>query len=85
MHSYDSTLCRFCPYHYGEQAAIVIRWVGKDPQLHEEFVGLYSVSQPDTGSIMTVITDVFFRLIIPLNNFLGQLIGPTVVGPRVLR
>ena len=50
VHSDDSTI--IC-----EQPVISIRWMGEDPQVHEEFVGLYSVPQIDTWTIPTVITD----------------------------
>ena len=35
----------------GEQAVIIVRWVGEDRQVHEEFVGLYSVPQTEAGTI----------------------------------
>ena len=56
----------------GEQTVIIIRWVGEDSQVHEEFIGLYSVSQTDAWTITPVITDVFTRLNLPLNKLRGQ-------------
>ena len=50
------------------QAVIIIRWVGAGPQVHE-FVGLYSDSQCDAGTITAVVTYVFFRLDLPVNTF----------------
>ena len=45
-------VCSFCPYNnMVGQAVINIRWV------HEEFIGLYSVPQTNTGTITTVTTD----------------------------
>ena len=51
-----------------QQPVISIRWMGEDPQVHEEFVGLYSVTQTDAWTITTVITDVFFGLNLHLNK-----------------
>ena len=56
----------------GEQTVIIIRWVGEDLQVHEEFIGLYSVAQTDAGTITAVITDVFTRLNLPLCKLRGQ-------------
>ena len=39
------------------QAVINIRWVGEDPHVNEEFVGLYSVLRTDAGTITTVTTE----------------------------
>ena len=38
-------------------------------QVHEEFVGIYSVPQIDAWTTTTVMTDVFFRLNLHLNKF----------------
>ena len=44
---------------------------GKGPQVHE-FVGLYSDSQCDAGTITAVVAYVFFGLNLPLNKFRRQ-------------
>ena len=56
----------------GEQAVIIVRWVGEDRQVHEEFVGLYSVPQTEAGTITAVITEVFVRLKQPTLNKLVE-------------
>ena len=68
VHSDDSILSRFHPSHAGSHHHSM---GGKGPQVHE-FVGLYSDTQCDAGTITAVVTYVFFRLNLPLNKFRRQ-------------
>ena len=47
-------LCSFCPSHNMVRQAVVNM---PGPQVHEEFVGIYSVHQTDAGTNTTVTTE----------------------------
>ena len=55
-----------------EQFVICFRQVDKDFDTHEDFIGIDSVDNIKTDSLVTVIKDVLIRLNIPLSNTRGQ-------------
>ena len=55
-----------------EQVVLCIRWVSKDFEVHEDFIGLYKVDQIDARTLVFVIKDVLLRLNLSLSNIRGQ-------------
>ena len=55
-----------------EQFTIVIRWVGKDLQDHEDFIGLYEVGSITADSLVHAIKDVLIRMNVKLSECRGQ-------------
>ena len=55
-----------------EQLTLVIRWVGKDLSVSEEFLGLYALDKTDAESIATVMLDALVRFQVPLAKIRGQ-------------
>ena len=55
-----------------EQFVICFRQVDKDFDTYEDFIGIDSVDNIKTDSLVTVIKDVLIRLNIPLSNARGQ-------------
>jgi len=55
-----------------EQVVLYIRWVSKDFEVHEDFIGLYKVDQIDARTLVFVIKDVLLRLNLSLSNIRGQ-------------
>ena len=51
---------------------------GKDPQVHDEFVGLYSVPQTDAGTITMLTTE----CVLPVEPT-SELVSQTVLGPTI--
>jgi hypothetical protein len=55
-----------------EQVVICIRWVSKNFDVHEEFIGLYVVDKIDAQTLVAVIKDVLHRLNISVVKLRGQ-------------
>ena len=55
-----------------EQVVLCIRWVSSDFEVHEEFMGLYSVESTRADTLISVIKDVFLRFNFPLSKVRGQ-------------
>ncbi len=55
-----------------EQVTLFIRWVTDDLQVHEDFVGLYSVTSIAADMIVSVIKDVFLRMNLSFDTVRGQ-------------
>ena len=55
-----------------EQMTVVIRWVTADFEVHEEFVGLYTVPSIDSNTIFTKIMDALKFLNVSVNKLCGQ-------------
>ena len=55
-----------------EQVTYVIRWVDDKLEVHEEFVGLYSVPSIDSDTLMAVTKDVFLRMNMSFTKLRGQ-------------
>ena len=55
-----------------EQVTIVMRRIDQCLEVHEEFLGLYSVPCIDAATLFSVIQDVMLRLNIPMNKLRGQ-------------
>ena len=55
-----------------EQVVICIRWVSKNFDVHEDFIGLYKVDQIDAGTLVYVIKDTLLRLNLSLTRIRGQ-------------
>ena len=72
--SFFSVLCDECTdVSNKEQLVICIRWVSdKDLEVHEEVIGLYSVSDIKASTIVQVIKDTLLRLNLSFSNCRGQ-------------
>ena len=55
-----------------EQVVLVIRWVDGDLNVHESFIGLYSVPAIDANTLTTIIKDSLIRLNLSINKIRGQ-------------
>ena len=55
-----------------EQAVICIRWVNKDFEANEEFLGLHEVESTNATSLMAMIRDVMIRLNLSFSKLRGQ-------------
>ena len=55
-----------------EQAVLVIRWVDGDLNVHESFIGLYSVPAIDANTLTTIIKNSLVRLNLSMNKIRGQ-------------
>ena len=55
-----------------EQVTLVLRWVTKELEVHEEFLGLYLVEKIDSNTLAAVIKDVLLRANLPLQKLRGQ-------------
>ena len=55
-----------------EQATLFIRWVTDDLQVHEDFLGLYSVPSIDAAMLVSVVKDVFLRMNLSFDRVRGQ-------------
>ena len=55
-----------------EQESICLRYVDNDLKPHEEFIGLYSVSETTGKSLAGVVKDVLLRLNLPRHGLRGQ-------------
>lgn len=55
-----------------EQVTLFIRWVTNDLQVHEDFLGLYSVTSINAAMLVSVIKDVFMRLNLSFDRVRGQ-------------
>ncbi len=51
---------------------LVLRWVDKGLEVHEEFIGLYSVSSIQSSALFAVVKDSFLRLNISFSKVRGQ-------------
>ena len=51
---------------------ICMRWVGEDPQHHEDFIGLYELDSIDANSLVHAIKDTLLRMGLPLSQCRGQ-------------
>ena len=55
-----------------EQVVYVMRWIDERLEVHEEFLGLYSVPAINSDTLMSVTQDVFLRMNIPFAKIQGQ-------------
>ena len=55
-----------------EQLVVCIRWVDKNLQPHEEFIGLYHVESNQSSTLVSTIHDVLQRVNISITKFRGQ-------------
>jgi hypothetical protein len=55
-----------------EQESVCLRYVDHDIVPHEEFIGLYRVSETTGEGIAKVATDVLLRLNLPMSGLCGQ-------------
>ena len=55
-----------------EQLTICIRWVNKELQAHEDFLGFYNVPDIGAETIVSAIKDVLLKLQLSLVNCRGQ-------------
>lgn len=55
-----------------EQESVCLRYVDHDLVPHEEFIGLYRVSETTGEGIAKVATDVLLRLNLPMSGLRGQ-------------
>lgn len=55
-----------------EQLVICFRWIDENFQVQEDFVGIHSIENIKSDTIVAVIKDVLIRLNIPLSNCRGQ-------------
>ena len=64
-----------------EQCVVVIRWVDKGLQAHEDFIGMYVTALTDANSIVAIIKDALMRM----NLSLAQCRGQCYDGAAVMR
>ncbi len=55
-----------------EQVVIVLRWVGSDLDVHEDFIGLHSTDSIDSNSLVSIIRGALLRLNLNIENCQGQ-------------
>ena len=55
-----------------EQVVICLRWVDNSLEAHEEFIGLYQVSNTQSSTLLAVIRDVLLRVNISITKLRGQ-------------
>ena len=55
-----------------EELVICLRWVDNHLNLHEEFIGLYSVDRIDAATLVHVIKDTLIHLNLKLEDCRGQ-------------
>ena len=55
-----------------EQESICLRYVDNDLKPHEEFIGMYSVTETSGKSLAGVVKDVLLRLNLPMHGLRGQ-------------
>ena len=55
-----------------EQESICLRYVDNDLKPHEEFIGMYSVTETSGKSLAGVVQDVLLRLNLPMHGLRGQ-------------
>ena len=55
-----------------EQVVIVLRWVGTDLDVHEDFIGLHSTDSIASGPLVSIVKDVLLRLNLCIENCRGQ-------------
>ena len=55
-----------------EQVVLCFRWIDKDLQAHEDFVGLHVVEKINSDTLVKVIKDVLLRFNLPINQCRGQ-------------
>ena len=55
-----------------EQCVVVIRWVDKGLQVHEDFIGMYVTALTDANSIVAIIKDALMRMNLSLAQCRGQ-------------
>ena len=55
-----------------EQVSVFIRYISNELEVHEDFLGLYSVPSIDAAMLVSVIKDVFLRMNISFDKLRGQ-------------
>ena len=55
-----------------EQCVIVIRWVDDSLDVHEDFLGLYSIDNTESQTLVKGIKDVLLRMNLSVQNIRGQ-------------
>ena len=55
-----------------QQLVVCIRWVTKDLEVEEDFIGLVSLEWAQADVIVAAIKDVLMRLSLPMNNAKAQ-------------
>ena len=58
-----------------EQLAVCFRWIDKNMEVHEDFVGLHPLSKTTADSIVQVLKDVLLRMNLDLNDIRRQCYG----------
>ena len=55
-----------------ELCTVCIRWVDKNLELFEDFIGFWQVSSIDANTLVSVIRDVMLRMNLSINKCRGQ-------------
>ena len=55
-----------------EQLVVCIRYVDNKFEAHEDFIGIHTVENIKSDTLVTVLKDILIRLNIPLSNCRGQ-------------
>ena len=55
-----------------EQVVIVLRWVGTDLDVHEDYIWLYSTDSICSGPLVNIVKDVLLWLNLSIENCRGQ-------------
>lgn len=61
-----------CDQSNKEQLALCFRWVDECLDVHEEFIGLYHITDTSANTLVATIKDCLLRLNIQLNRCRGQ-------------
>ena len=66
-----------------EQLAVCFRWIDKNMEAHEDFVGLHPLSRTTADSIVQVLKDVLLRMNVDLKDSRGQCYdGPATMSGK---
>ena len=58
-----------------EQLAVCFRWIDKNIEAHEDFVGLHPLSRTTADSIVKVLKDVLRRMNLDVKDCRGRTVG----------
>jgi len=71
--SFFSIICdEYTDISNKEQLTICIRWVDRELEAHEDFLGFYNIPDIGAETIVTAIKDVLLKLQLSLTNCRGQ-------------
>lgn len=71
--SFSSILCdEYTDVSNKEQLTLCVRWIDKELEAHEDFLGLVNIPNIRADTIEAVIKDVFIRLGLSFSNCEGQ-------------